>query len=91
MTNVLIRDVPEDDLDRIRSAAAAKGTSVQTYLRDAVHMQATYLRRQEALARTAGRLSGRAEVSAGERSAVLDAIESANADRAEELSQRPTP
>ena len=39
MSDVLIRDVPADDLDQIRSAAAEKGTSVQNYLRDAVHAQ----------------------------------------------------
>jgi predicted DNA binding CopG/RHH family protein len=29
-----------DDLDQIRSAAAKRGTSLQNYLRDAVHAQA---------------------------------------------------
>jgi hypothetical protein len=56
MPNVLIRDVPGDDLDQIRSAAAERGISLQNYLRGAVLAQAAYLRRQEALVRTAERL-----------------------------------
>ncbi len=90
MSNVLIRDVPEDDLDQIRSAAAEQGTSLQNYLRDAVHAQAAYLRRQEALARTAERLHGRSKVPAEERNAVLDAVEEAHAERADQLGDRPT-
>lgn len=89
MSNVLIRNVPEDDLDRLRTAAAERGTSLQNYLRDAVHAQAAYLRRQEALARAAERLHGRSEVPAEERGAVLDAIEDTHAERAEQLSARP--
>ncbi len=91
MPNVLIRDVPADDLDQIRSAAAERGTSLQSYLRDAVHAQAVYLRRQAALARTAERLRDRAAVPAEERDAVLDAIDDAHAERADRLSHRPTP
>ncbi|MGH3873569.1 MAG: hypothetical protein ACRDSR_19020 [Pseudonocardiaceae bacterium] len=63
-----------DDLDQIRSAAADRGTSPQNYLRDVILAQAAYLRRHEALARTAERLGGRPEVPADERQAVLDAI-----------------
>ncbi len=88
MTNVLIRDVPADDLDLIRSAAAERGVSLQHYLRDALHAQAAYLRRQDALTRAAERLGGRPEVPADERSAVLDAVEDAHADRADQLGGR---
>jgi hypothetical protein len=91
MSDVLIRDVPADDLDQIRSAAAEKGTSVQNYLRDAVHAQAAYLRRQAALTRTAERLGGRPAVPAEERNVALDAIEDAHIKRADQLSDRPTP
>ena len=91
MSNVLIRNVPADDLDQIRSAAAEKGTSVQSYLRDAVHAQAAYLRRQAALTRTAERLGARSAVPAEERNVVLDAIEDAHAKRADQLSDRPAP
>jgi hypothetical protein len=59
MPNVLIRDVPADDLDQLRSAAAARDTSLQNYLRDAVHAQAVYLRRRAALTRAAERLRDR--------------------------------
>lgn len=90
MTNVLIRDVPPDDLEQIRSAAAARGTSLQNYLREAVHAQAAYLRRQDALARTARRLQGRREVPADERDGVLKAIDAAHMQRADQLSDRQT-
>ncbi len=89
MPNVLIRDVPADDLAQIRSAAAGRGTSLQAYLRDAVHAQATYLRRQAALARTERRLQDRPRVPEDERTAVLDAIDEAHAERADQVSDRP--
>ena len=89
MPNLLIRDVPPEDLEQIRSAAAERGTSLQSYLRDAVHAQALYLRRQAALARTAERLAGQPAVPEEERRAALDAIDDAHAERAEELSERP--
>jgi hypothetical protein len=86
MSDVLIRDVPADDLDQIRAAAAERGTSVQSYLRDAVHAQAVYLRRQTALTRTAERLRSRSEVPTEERAAVLQAIASAHDERSDQLS-----
>lgn len=89
MSNVLIRDVPGDDLEQIRAAAAQKGTSLQGYLRDAVHAQAVYLRRQEALARVSEQLRGRAGVPDEERRAVLEAVEDASDERADQLSGRP--
>lgn len=89
MSNVLIRDVPADDLERIRSAASAQGTSLQNYLREAVHAQAVYLRRQDALLRTAERLRGRPGVSDDAREAVLDEVHAAHDERANELSDRP--
>jgi type II secretory pathway component PulM len=89
MPNVLIREVPEDDLNQIRSAAAERGTSLQSYLRDTVRAQAAYLRRQSALAKTAKRLGGRPAVSPAERARVLDAITDAHTERAEQLSERP--
>lgn len=88
MSNVLIRDVPPDDLEQIRSAAAEQGTSLQSYLLEAVHAQAAYLRRKEALARTSDRLRGRPSVPDCERDAVLDAIDNAHGERADELSDR---
>ena len=63
--------------------------SLQAYLREAVHAQAAHLRRRAALARTAERLRGRPGVSESERSDVLEAIDEANAERAEQLSDRP--
>lgn len=89
MTNVLIRDVPEDDLAQIRSAAAERGTSLQNYLRDAVHAQAAYLRRKAALAGAAERLEGQPGVPPEERQAVLDAIANEHTDRADQLIDRP--
>lgn len=91
MTDVLIRDVLPEDLDLLRSAAAGQGTSLQGYLRDAVHAQASYLRRQAALSRTAERLRGQRHVPAKERRAVLDAVSDAHTERAKELSPRSKP
>jgi hypothetical protein len=90
MPNVLIRDVPAEDLDQIRAAAAQQGTSLQGYLLDAVHAQASYLRRQAALARTGERLKGRAAVPEGEREAVLAAIQDDIEERGDQLSRRDT-
>ncbi|TDD64357.1 hypothetical protein E1262_28455 [Jiangella aurantiaca] len=90
MPNVLIRDVPSDDLEQIRSAATERGMSLQAYLRDAVHAQAAHLRRRAALAQTAERLRGRPGVPEDERRAVLDAVADAHAERADELTDRST-
>ncbi|WP_147263112.1 hypothetical protein [Geodermatophilus sp. TF02-6] len=91
MPNVLIRDVDPDDLELIRSAAAAQGVSLQALLRDAVHARAAHLRRREALVRMAERLEGRPAVPAGEREAVLDAIDTAHAERGDRLSDHAAP
>lgn len=85
MPNVLIRDVPAGDLDQIRSAAAARGMSLQAYLLEAVQAQAAHLRRREALNRTAKRLSRRRAVDELDRQAVLEAIDDAHAERAAQL------
>lgn len=89
MTNVLIRDVLPDDLDQIRSAAAEQGVSLQSYLRDAVHAQAIYLRRLAAIARTAESLRGGRDVPESERDAVLEQVHQAHDERADQLSNRP--
>ena len=91
MPNVLIRDVLADDLELIRETAAQRGMSLQSYLRDAVHSQASYLRRRAALARTTDRLRDRPEVPVSERLGVLDAIAQDHAERADQLTQRSTP
>lgn len=85
MPNVLIRDVPPDDLEELRAAATEHGMSLQSYLLDAVHTQAAYLRRQAALRRTAARLAGRPPVSDEARDAVLDAVDEAHAARADQI------
>lgn len=86
MPNVLIRDLAADDLALLRAAAAEAATSLQAYLRDALHAQATHLRRRDALERSARRLRALPAVPDGERGAVLDAIEQAHAARADQLS-----
>jgi hypothetical protein len=85
----LIRDVPAEDLEQIRAAASERGCSVQRYLRDAVHAQAAYLRRQAALARTAERLRGQPAVPEEDRQAVLDAVEDAHSRRTRQLADPP--
>lgn len=86
MPNVLIRDVPPEDLEELRSAASAHGMSLQGYLLRAMHAQAAHLRRQAALRRTAERLAGRPAVPDQARQAVLDAVYEARAERADQLS-----
>ena len=86
MSDVLIRDVPTDDLAQIRAAAAERGTSLQNYLRDALRAQAAYLRRQAALVEIAERLRGRPEVLTDDRGAILQDIADAHQDRAQQLS-----
>lgn len=83
MPDLVIRDVAAEDVDQLRSGAADQGTSLQRYLRDAVHGQAAYLRRQSVLAAAAERLRGRPHVPADERRAVLDALGDPHAECAE--------
>lgn len=80
---MLIRDVDAEDLARIRTAAAASGTSLQGYLRDTVHAQAVYLRRHDALTRVERRLDGLPAVSEEDHDAVLDAIDDELEERGE--------
>ena len=91
MSNVLIRDVPPEDLEQIKEAAAQRGTTLQMYLWETVHAQAAYLRRQDALARAVKRLQGRPGVPEGAREAVFDAIDAADDERGDWVSQRPSP
>ncbi len=91
MPDVLIRDVPTEDLERIRAAAAARGVSLQSYLLDTVRAKARFVRRQEALDRTADRLRGRPEVPEAERAAVLEAVTEANDSRDDDLGGRLEP
>jgi hypothetical protein len=83
--NVLIRDVPDDDLEQIRAAAAARGLSLQAYLREGLGMQAAQLRRAAAVAAVAARLSARPPVTQADRRAVMDAVASAHDERARTL------
>ena len=76
-------------LDQLRAVAAERGTSLQSYLRDAVHAQAVCLRRQAAIADTSERLRGQAEVPDSERDSVMVAVERAHQERTDQLSGRP--
>lgn len=89
MADVLLRAIDEDDLSAIRAAASTAGVSLQRYLRDALHAQADYLRRQAALARAEQRLQGQGAVPADERAAVLDAVDEAHAERSASLGDAP--
>lgn len=72
MSNVLIRNVPPEDLDKLRAAAAASGESLQSHSVAAVRSQAAYLRRRSALKVIQARLQGRAAVPEKERT--LEAV-----------------
>ncbi len=58
---------------------------MQSYLLDAVHAQAVYVRRQAAIARTAERLKGQPAVSEIDRDAILAAIQDARDERDAQL------
>lgn len=88
MPSVLIRDVPSDDLDRIRAAASQEGESLQGYLLEALRAHAAYLRRQDALARIDDRLAGRPPVPEAEREAALGAIDFTSDERTADLGSR---
>jgi hypothetical protein len=83
--NVLIRDVPDDDLAQIRSAAADLGLSLQAYLREALSRQAAQLRRQATVEGIAARLRGVPPVTKSDRRAVAAAVDAAHDERAREL------
>lgn len=85
MPNVLIRDVPAEDLEELRAAAVAAGEPLQARLLAAVRSQAVYLRRQAALAHIAERLTDQAAVPERERAAVLGSIAANHAARADQL------
>jgi hypothetical protein len=61
--------------------------SLQAYLLEAVHAQATHLRRREALDRTAARLQHQRAVDEQDRRAVLEVIDGAHAYRGARLSR----
>jgi hypothetical protein len=89
--NILIRNVPSHDLEQIRAAAAGQGTSLQSYLLEAVRAQAAYLRRQAAIVESSDRVRRRPHVPETERQAVLDAIDAAQQERAGQLAERQAP
>jgi hypothetical protein len=91
MTSVLIRDVPEPDLERIRAEAAREGSSLQSYLARLIEMHVAYLTRREAIAATERRLAGAPALTDEDRAAVrtamdeaLDGLGSRHADRLSE-------
>lgn len=75
MPNVLIRNVPESDLELVRGAAVSRGESLQEYLLETLLARAAYVRRQEALARAKRRLEGSPPLSDADRRAAFDAFD----------------
>lgn len=74
MSDVLLRDVPDDELAELKAAAEASSQSLQGYLRsDVVHTHVVYLRRLRAIAATERRLAGRRPLSNASRRAAWDA------------------
>lgn len=57
MSDVLIRAVPEEDLESLRTSAKAEGKSLQAYLRTLIHEQAVANHNRAVLARTAKRVA----------------------------------
>lgn len=73
MTDVLIRDLPDDVLATLRAESAVRGTSMQKQLYDMVLAHAAHHRRQAALASMKDRLRGRPAPTEEDRDAVLAA------------------
>lgn len=91
MTSVLIRDVADVDLGRLRAQAAAEGSSLQNYLARLIETHSAYLARRAALEVTARRLKGQAPVSEEERDAMLAGIDAELEARARQLADRARP
>lgn len=74
MTDVLIRDVPADDLEALRAAAVAEGSSLQAYLRAALRAHAAVIERRAVLAEIGARLADAPAVSDPVREEVFAAM-----------------
>lgn len=85
MTDVLIRNVPDVDMERIRAQAAEEHSSLQAYLTRLLQAHGDYLRRKDALAATRRRLAGLSAISSEDRAAVFAAMDDASEDRAGRL------
>jgi len=66
MTNVIVRDVADDDVIVLKQAAAAAGMSLQAYLAAQLHNEAARQRRQKAVSRMRARMSDRSTLTAVE-------------------------
>lgn len=77
MGNVLIRDVPENDMQVIKDAAARDGRSVQAYLLATLCDRAAYERRQAALRALDEHLAGETPLTDKDRDAVDAAVSKA--------------
>jgi len=88
MPNVLIRDVPDAELEELKAAAAARKMSLQSYLLQALHSQVAYARRQAALAEVEENVAGMSAVPESERAAVLEEMKDAVERRGEDLVDR---
>lgn len=58
MTNVQIRDVPDDVLGQLKSRAASRGQSLQGYLRDLLAAHAGVIKNDQIFDRVSRRLQG---------------------------------
>jgi hypothetical protein len=88
MPNVLIRDVPDAELEELKAAAAARKMSLQSYLLQALHAQVAYARRQATLAEIEENVAGMSAVPESERTAVLEEMKDAVERRGEDLVDR---
>jgi len=88
MPNVLIRDVPDAELEELKAAAAARKMSLQSYLLQALHSQVAYARRQATLAEIEENVAGMSAVPESERTAVLEEMKDAVERRGEDLVDR---
>ena len=78
MTNVIVRNVADTDVEVLKKAASSSGMSLQAYLAMELHNKATQLRRREALGRLRNRLNGRSKIGATE---VVESMEKMRRER----------
>lgn len=87
MTDLLVRNVPDELLATLRDDAARHGASMQGYLLESLEACGAHARRQLALVRAKEELAGQPPVSEEDRRAVLDVVYAEVEERAAELAR----
>ncbi len=86
MTNVIVRNVPPNDVAVLKQAAADAGVSLQAYLGERLRNEAARRRRQEAVDRMRARMAGHSTLTAAE---VAESVSVAREERSKSMEVRP--